>query len=195
MPNSANASLKRLSPLALVGLIACAGGGDPPSASYDAATRRLLQMASDLNGDGRIDQWTYMDGNRPVRAESDADFDGRIERWEYFDQSGSLLRVGTSSAGDGIEDTWTWAADAAGERRVDISRGRDGAIDRREVYRGDVLVRVEEDADRDGRADAWQVFENGRLREVRLDTSGTGRADRLLRYDADGRYVGAEDIP
>lgn len=195
MPNRAMANLTRVLPLAAVALMACAGGGDRPSASYDAATRRLVQMASDLNGDGRVDQWTYMDGNRPVRAESDADSDGRIERWEYFDLSGSLLRVGTSSAGDGIEDTWAWAEDEAGERRVDISRSRDGAIDRREMYRGDSLVRVEEDANRDGRPDAWQTFENGRLREVRLDTTGQGRADRLLRYDADGHYVGGEDIP
>ena len=86
--------------------------------SYDPFTRRLVQMSADQNGDGRFDQWTFLDGNRPLRGEADADGDGRIDRWEYFDTGSVLVSVGTSSLNDGIEDTWTFAAaNAQGETR------------------------------------------------------------------------------
>src|SRR5687767_15814950 len=71
--------------------------------SYDDFTGRLIQLNADQNGDGRIDQWTYLDGNRPIRGEADTDDDGRIDRWEYFDASAVLTQVGTSSRGDGVE--------------------------------------------------------------------------------------------
>src|SRR5690242_2927807 len=48
-------------------------------ASYDPFTRQLIQLSADQNGDGRIDQITYLDGNRPLRGEGDADGDGRID--------------------------------------------------------------------------------------------------------------------
>ena len=172
---------------------ACSPAGPRPVASYDRTTRQLVRLATDLNGDGRVDQWTYMAGPRPLRAEVDADGDGRIERWEYFGDSGVLQVIGTSSAGDGVEDMWSWAADEGGERRVDVSRGRDRVVDRREFYRGETLVRAEEDGNLDGLADKWEIFEDGRLAEVRLDTTRrTGRPDRRLRYDAAGEFAGLE---
>lgn len=180
--------------LLALALVAAACGPDAPvpSASYDTHTRRLVQMASDLDRDGRLDHWAYLDGARLLRAEIDADGDGRIDRWEYYDAAGALLRVGSASRGDGVEDEWTWAATAAGDRRVDTSTARDGRADRREVYRGDRLVRRDEDITGDGRIDRWQVFEDGQLREVGLDTTGRGRPDRRLRYDAAGAQVSLE---
>ena len=177
--------------LALVALTtACAADVPSVSARYDPATLRLVEIVSDLNRDGRPDHWAYMNGTRVQRAEIDGDGDGRVDRWEYYLPDGSLQRVGTSSAGDGVADSWAWAEDATGERRVDVASSRDGVVDRREFYRGDALVRVEQDADRDGRVETWQIFEEGRLREVRIDTSGRGTADRRLVYDRDGRFVG-----
>lgn len=52
--------------------------------SYDDFTGRLVQLSADQDGDGRADQWTYLDGNRPLRGEADANADSRIDRWEYF---------------------------------------------------------------------------------------------------------------
>jgi hypothetical protein len=76
--------------------------------SYDAFSRRLVQLSADQDGDGRADQWTYLDGNRPLRGEADTDADGRVDRWEYFDANAQLQRVGTSSRNDGVEDTWAY---------------------------------------------------------------------------------------
>jgi hypothetical protein len=157
-------------------------------------TRRLVRLSVDLSGDGRADQWTYLAGSRPLRTEIDADGDGRIERWEYFDPAGALAVVGTSSRGDGTEDAWSWAETPSGERRVDLSRSADRALDRREFYRGDALVRVEEDTNGDGIADRWERYEGGRLRELALDTSRRlGRPDRRLLYDESGAFSGLED--
>ena len=110
--------------------------------SYDPFTSRLVQMSADQNGDGRVDQWTFLDGNQPLRGESDTDGDGRIDRREYFDTGSVLVSVGTSSLHDGIEDTWTFAAPTAqGETRIVRSRKRDRQWDRVEYVRGIELVR------------------------------------------------------
>lgn len=162
-------------------------------ASYDAYSGRLIQLSADQDGDGRIDQWTYLDGTRPLRGEKDADADGRIDRWEYFDAQAALVTVGTSSRNDGIEDTWTWVTRANGEGRVDVSTRRDRHVDRREFYLDTTLARAELDTNADGRIDRWDRYENGVLREVQFDTSFTAaRADRRLLYDAQGRFSGAE---
>lgn len=175
------------------GAAACSGGTDSRRAipSYDDFTGRLLQLAADQNGDGRIDQWTYLDGNRTLRGEADLDGDGRIDRWEYFDDQAALVLVGTSSREDGVEDTWTRPAPtASGETHVSISRQRDRRHDRHEYYRGTALVRAEEDTNGDGRMDKWERYEGTALREAAFDTTfANGRPDRRVVYDAKGNSV------
>lgn len=159
--------------------------------NYDDFTGRLLQLNADQNGDGRVDQWTYLDGNRPLRGEADTDGDGRIDRWEYFDAQSVLTLIGSSSLGDGIEDTWTRPAlTADGEQHVSRSRQRDHRADRHEYFRGEALVRAEEDSNGDGRIDKWERYEGTSLREAAFDTTFTrGRADRRVLYDAQGQSV------
>lgn len=160
--------------------------------SYDEFTSRLVQISADLNGDRRLDQWTYMDGNRPLRGEADTDGDGRVDRWEYFDSRAALTQIGTSSLNDGVEDTWTSPA-VNGESQIRRSRHRDRAIDRWEIFRGGVLVRSEEDTNADGRPDKWDIFQDGVLREVEFDTTFTrGRADWRLVYGARGQLMATE---
>ena len=193
----------QLRELTAAGILALTAGCMPaPQArravpSYDDFTRRLIQLNADQNGDGRIDQWTYLDGTQPVRGEADTDADGRIDRWEYFDDGAALTMIGASSLGDGIEDTWTYATPTPdGETLIVTSRNRDRAFDRREFYRGGALVRTEEDTNRDGRIDKWQRYEGAVLREAAFDTSFTrGRADRRVQYDARGRFVQVEEDP
>jgi hypothetical protein len=177
---------------AIVVMMACGQEGPRRTVpSYDDFSSRLLQLNADQNGDGRIDQWTYLDGNRPLRGESDLDADGRIDRWEYFDAQAALTLVGTSSRADGVEDTWTRPSPtASGEMHVSTARMRDRLADRHEYFRGDQLVRAEEDTNGDGRIDKWERYEGSSLREASFDTSfTTGRADRRVRYDANGSGV------
>ncbi len=162
--------------------------------SYDSFTSRLVQLGADHNRDGRLDQWTFLDGNRLLRGEADSDGDGRIDRWEYFDARSALVSVGTSSLNDGIEDTWTFAAATAeGEVRIVRSRKRDRQLNRFEYFRGTVLVRAEEDTNGDGRPDRWDRYEGAVLREAAFDTTlRQGRPDRRLVYDAAGRFATIE---
>lgn len=165
-------------------------------ASYDSFTRQLIQLSADLNGDGRLDQYSFFAGNRPLRGEADADGDGRIDRWEYFDAGAALVRVGTSSLNDGIEDTWAWVVAFDGETRLERSRRRDRQVDVREYYRGDALVRAEADSNADGRPDRWDRYEGAVLRQVEFDTTLTvGRPNRRLVYDEAGRFVRVETDP
>ena len=90
--------------------------------SYDAFTGRLVQLSADQDGDRRVDQWTYLDGNRPLRGEADTDGDGRIDRWGYFDANAQLQRVGTSSRNDGVEDTLDLRAGASTAKAASIAR-------------------------------------------------------------------------
>jgi hypothetical protein len=181
--------------LATVLASACASPADSnrARAAYDPFTAKLIQLSADTTRDGRIDQWTFLDGNRPMRGEADTDQDGRIDRWEYFNDSAQLVRVGSSSANDGVEDTWTYVQPIDGVSRIDRSRARDRVIDRREFLNGDVLVRAEEDTNGDGRIDRWDRYEAGVLREAAYDTSfAAARPDRRLRYDPQGKFVAVE---
>jgi len=176
----------------------CEAPVDPraPVPSYDPFSGRLIQLSADQNHDGVIDQWTYLDGNRPLRGEGDTDGDGRVDRWEYFDAKAQLTEVGTSSLNDGVEDTWTWVTSINGEARVDRSRLRDRHVDRSEFYKGETLVHVEEDTNMDGRPDKWERYDGGRLVEASFDTTlARGRADRRLTYDAQGKVVSVEVDP
>lgn len=191
MPNFDQLTLRALAAVAIVAALAGCAAPPGPSPSYDPFTSRLLQLTSDSNADGRADQWVYMDGNRRLRAEADTDADGRVDRWEYYDAQAVLVRVGTSSRANGVEDTWTWQAGADGVRRVDLSRAHDRAIDRTEFFAGDALVRAEEDTNLDGRPDKWERYEAGVLRQVDLDITKAGAApNRRLAYDAGGRFLG-----
>ena len=187
--------------LLMVGLGLCAGCQQADdrraaSASYDNFSRQLVQLSADQNGDGRIDQWSYLAGNRPLRGEADTDADGRIDQWEYFDERSALVRVGTSSQADGIEDTWAWVVPVNGESQIARSRHRDRQIDRREYFRGDVMVRAEEDSNADGRPERWDRYEGAVLRQVDFDTTLVNtRPNRRLVFDATGRFVRVETDP
>ena len=162
--------------------------------SYDDYSRQLLQLSADHDGDGRFDQWTYLEGNRPLRGEADVDADGRIDRWEYFDADGKVSTIGSASRNDGVEDTWTsTAATATGETHIATSPRRDRVRNRHAFYKGQTLLRVEEDTNGDGLIDKWDRYEGAVLREVGFDVSfSKGRPDRRTLYDAQGRFVAIE---
>jgi hypothetical protein len=187
-------------PLCLAALLAGCAPSPPPQnvvPSYDDFTRRLLQLSADQNGDGRLDQWTYLDGNRTLRGEADGDGDGRIDRWEYFDASGKVSVIGTASRNDGIEDTWTSiAATGNGETHVATSSRRDRVRDRHSYYTGQTLLRVEEDTNGDGLIDKWDRYDGAVLREVAFDMSfSQGRPDRRALYDPRGQFLRVEIDP
>ena len=181
--------------LLLLAVLLVAGCSTPARVHgvYAHDTRTLVRLDYDYNADGVIDVRTYMRGGVPVRLEGDANGDGRIDRWEYYSPGGELLRVGGSTQGDGREDTW--ARVVGGETHVDLSTRRDNTVDRREVYRGGVLVRAESDTNHDGLPDAWEEFEQGALSRLLLDDDKRrGRPTRRIAYARDGSVARVDII-
>ena len=168
-------------------IVAVSGCASEPAATpvYDPATRELVRIDYDYDNNGTVDVRTFMQAGKPLRLEGDANGDGTIDRWEYYDRLGRLERVGTSSRQDGTEDTWL--STEGDETRMDVSTNRDGRVDRREFYRGDVLVRAESDSNGDGAIDSWERFENERLASIAVDEDKrAGQPTRRLRYAGDG---------
>ena len=165
------------------------------SAAYDPETGRLRLIEYDADENGTVDTWTYMDGSRLLRIELDRDEDGRLERWEYYDDARRLEKVGMSSAGDGIEDTWAYHGPDGQVTMLEVSNRRDGTVDRWQYYEGGVLVRAEQDTTADGVVDKWERFENGHLVAMSLDTNGDGRPDRRMNYDEHAALVSIESEP
>jgi hypothetical protein len=180
----------------VVASVSCIGVDDAPAPCYEASSRRLVRLDADVNGDGVIEQRTYLDGNVPFRTEIDTNADGRVDRWEYVDRRAQVIKVGTSSLNDGREDQWVFPASDDGLLRVDRSTERTSRVDRREFYRGEIIERAEEDTNQDGVFDKWERFDGGVVREIAYDTThSTGRADRRLVYDAQGKYLRLEEDP
>lgn len=165
-------------------------------ATYDPATGRLTRLTADLNKDGVIDAYTYMDGTKVLRTELDADQDGKIEKWEYHGDDGRVARVAVSREKNGRPDTWMYAGPDGKLARAEISSEQDEKkIDRWEWYERDQVVRAEEDASGDGKVDKWETFRGGELVSVALDEDYDGKPDRRLNYGPGGRLVSIDSEP
>jgi hypothetical protein len=141
-------------------------------ATYDERTGRLKELTSDANGNGRIDTWTEMDGNRPLRSRQDRNEDGRLDRWEYYDDGGKLVKVGFSRGDNGKPDAWA-------------EPGPDGKISR-------ILV---SSTGEESKIDRWETYDTeGQLRTAAFDENHDGRPDRRLTYQA-GTLVLIETEP
>ena len=106
--------------------------------TYDTKTGKLTRLTADLNKNGKIDTWTYMDGAKAIRSESDRNEDGKIDYWEYNlpDGKGGIEHTETDTNGDGIPDKWDYFEGPA-IRRVEWDDNFDGVRDRRWTYSAD----------------------------------------------------------
>src|SRR6266699_100251 len=102
-------------------------------AEYSPKTGRLQRLEEDLNKNGKIDTWTYMDGTKIDRIEMDRDEDGKIDRWEHYVDN-KLFKVGTSSRGDGVEDEWAFQGPQGYLERVEADTDLDGKVVKWENY-------------------------------------------------------------
>ena len=176
-------------------LVASVGACTPSDKNIQARfdrTGMLQQLVYDSNGNGKPDTWSYMEGARVLRIEIDQDEDGAVDRREYYDANRALEKVGTSRAGIGKADTWSFPAADGTVARVETSARPDGKITRTEFYERGVLARAEEDGDSDGGVDRWETYTNGRLQSIAFDTRSSGRPTRRLVYGPDGQVVQTE---
>jgi hypothetical protein len=144
-------------------------------AQYDPKTGKLQRFEADLDKNGKMETFSYWDGARLLRIEIDKDEDGKIDRWEHYDDNRNLVRVGTSSKDDQVEDTWTYADDRGLLSRIEIDLNRDGKIDKREIF-------VERPGTTDGRV----------LSIVEMDFNEAGQPGRRIHYKPDGSFERTE---
>ena len=191
--------------VACIALAAAAACGDSEAdairkttqATYDPATGRLTRLTADLDKNGVVDTWTYMDGTKVLRAESDLDEDGTIDRWEYNFPDGRVERVGVSLRKTGKPDMWVYpdpTSPLEPIRKEFVGLKHDTRIARTEVYEAGRLVRVEEDVDEDGRIDRWAKNDGQTVLSAEFDRNGDGRPDERLTYDPTGKVVRREPI-
>jgi hypothetical protein len=164
-------------------------------ATYDSSTGKLTELAYDSNHNGKVDTWTEMNGNRPVRTRIDQNEDGKIDRWEYYDDHSTLVKVGFSRRDTGTADAWAFAGNDGKPRRIEISSsGDENKIDRWEHYVGETITTAEEDTNHDRVVDKWETYEAGALKTASFDENGDGKPDRRLSY-ADGALVAIDTDP
>jgi hypothetical protein len=162
-------------------------------AFYDAYGK-LQRLEYDSNNDGKTDVWAHHNGAKvPSLLEIDENFDGKIDRWEEYNQSGLLIKVGTSRRGKG-PDQWVFPGPDGSPLRREFDEDGDSRVDRIELLRQGRIVETRIDTDRDGRIDRWQFWENGRTTSEELDTDGDGRPDRRIRYGPGGAVTAVEPI-
>jgi hypothetical protein len=169
---------------ALLGLVACGGAATRGELAGRARLGNLSQAGltvrtSDLNGDGRPDQWHYTapGGGVLVRVERDINFDGRVDVYEHYDEAGRLVEQEMQLDFDERIDVVRYYRDGVLVRR-ELATGFDGRFTLVKVYDGSGnTLRVEHDTDGDGRIDSWEYFEEGRVVSAERDTNGDGRPD------------------
>ncbi len=164
--------------------------------TYDPATGKLTRLTADLDKNGTIDTYTYMDGTRVLRSEIDADEDGLIEKWEFHGDDGKVTHVAISREKNGKPDTWMYPGPDGTLARAEISSEQDEKkLDRWEWYEAEQIVRAEEDASGDGKVDKWETYRTGALATVALDEDYDGSPDRRLTYGEGGRLLSIEREP
>jgi hypothetical protein len=154
--------------------------------SYDPKTGKLTRLTADLNKNGTIDTWTYMDGAVPLRSEEDRDEDGKIDRWEYVDPTGKVTSVQLSRMGTGKPDTWVATFPDGRMVQRFSPTGDERKITRWETYIKDELVEVAEDTNKDGLPDKWEKHAGVPILSVEFDENFDGVRDRRMTYGAAG---------
>ncbi len=156
------------------------GAGAAPQASRPlpptAAAGLGAPQASDRDGDGRPDLWTYTRNGRPTLEALDDDHDGRVDRNLHYDDRGRLVSSDDDLNGDGVMETTSLFEDGRLARRRSDSNG-DGQADTWTFYRGDEILRTEIDRDGDGFRDEITVYANGEVEREEADKNGDGRPD------------------
>ena len=104
--------------------------------------RIFTELSYDVEGNGSIDRWIYLDGSRVVRLEVDEDGDEAIDRWEDDDAHERRTEVALSAEHDGRQDTWQFYGADGQLERIDTAtfihtRWCESSISRRQTRIGE----------------------------------------------------------
>ena len=114
-------------------------------------------IESDINKDGDIDGWSYMNDGYIERQEIDMNFDGKIDSVFMYEKDGRVKEEILDTNYDGKMDNWRY-------------------------YNGGEVIRDSIDSDFDGKIDVWFYIDRGRVYKMEEDTTGDGTPDRIVKY-------------
>lgn len=148
--------------------------------------------ARDYDGDGRIDERTYLAGERVDRIETDRNRDGRVDQIVRYRANGDAHSVELDEGFDGrFEIVHRYRDNQPMESSVD--HNGDGAIDMRFVHESGVIV-LEEDLDTNARVVRTIRYRGGVPVSGEFDADGDGKLDTARTYDTIGEIVASRPL-
>jgi hypothetical protein len=133
----------------------------------------------DVNGDGRPDRTVVRIGGVERCRGLDLNFDGTIDAWVYLEPDGKVRRRESDYDRDGrIDEVALYSHGALIERQRATSLM--GKLDTWQFYEADKVVRAERDSNGDDVIDQWWEYPAGRSADcpvIHSDVDGDGRPD------------------
>lgn len=130
----------------------------------------------DANGDGRADITIVKDGAREVCRAVDLNLDGKVDVWSYMDDGGRLRRREYDFDRDGAIDqivTYQGGVPTAGQRATLLAN----RLDTWDYYQNGMLARTERDSDSDARIDQWWEYSKPGCPLIHADANQDGKPD------------------
>jgi hypothetical protein len=147
----------------------------------------------DANGDGRADITIVKSGAREVCRAIDLNLDGRVDVWAYMDDSGRLRRREYDFDRDGAIDqivTYQGGVPLAAQRATLLAN----RLDTWDYYQNGMLARTERDSDSDARVDQWWEYPKPGCPMIHADANQDGKPDpgTTIDYCKETGYVPPE---
>jgi hypothetical protein len=130
----------------------------------------------DANGDGRADITIVKDGAREVCRAVDLNLDGKVDVWSYMDDGGRLRRREYDFDRDGAIDqivTYQGGIPTSGQRATLLAN----RLDTWDYYQNGMLARTERDSDADARVDQWWEYSKPGCPMIHADANQDGKPD------------------
>jgi hypothetical protein len=133
----------------------------------------------DVNGDGQPDRTVVRSGGIERCRGVDLNFDGTIDAWIYLEPDGKVRRRESDYDRDGrVDEIALYQRGALVERQRATSLL--GKLDTWQFYEGEKVVRAERDSNGDDVIDQWWEYPAGRSADcpvIHSDVDGDGRPD------------------
>jgi hypothetical protein len=163
--------------------------------AHEACKLESAAEKLDANGDGKPDIFMVKDGGHTVCYAVDLDFDGKIDEWVYLDQAGKVRRREFALSTDPAINKIEIYKDGQ-LAQVQKSTVLAGKLDTWQYYQAGKPVRAERDANGDGRVDEWWVYQQGDKADCPMmysDANGDGQPDPASEVNlCGGGYVPPE---
>ncbi len=146
-------------------------------------------QTQDNNADGKADAKLHFNGKgEKVKAESDLDLNGKIDNWEYY-RAGHLSRIEKDEVGKGRISLKIFFKKGKKYKLI-MDRDNDGLFETTQWFdRPQWSTVMELDADGDGNPEGRYCYKNSILRLKEIDENGDGTFDLKEFYNADGKLI------